>query len=263
MNYTFKFKSVALSALLLSAIAATPIIASANAGTTAGDTRSNQVIELSQKGIVAVKATTLSNPLELAKKYAPNTVSDWETTLEQYHKAVGLSIGVDGATIKASDKGVPGAQAVLSVSSEPLDLKNVKMSDAIKMVNSDGTAVEIVRTVGSNDQQGTSSGSLIATSKPLDIKELEKSGEFKFVTLTGEDGEPLQAVEAIAAQSIDGEAIGTVDFKKASAKDQAFFSAQLDLAQSVESQDTSKIKASLAELLKQYRVQITVLEAAE
>ncbi|MGE7989344.1 hypothetical protein [Lysinibacillus fusiformis] len=72
-----QFKKLALSALLLSS-AAVPTAASA-----ANETKVTNIETLSA---VTTVANSLFNPLELAKNYAPNTLGDWEKTLEQYNE---------------------------------------------------------------------------------------------------------------------------------------------------------------------------------
>ncbi|GGH23533.1 hypothetical protein [Paenibacillus segetis] len=86
MKPNLKFKHVAMSALLISAIGA-PVAANAAPLPQTGDMGTNQMISKLDAG-PATKMISLShsNPLELAKKYAPETVSDWEKILDKYNK---------------------------------------------------------------------------------------------------------------------------------------------------------------------------------
>jgi hypothetical protein len=86
MKTNLKFKHVAMSALLISAIGA-PVAANAAPLPQTGDMGTNQMI-IKLDAVPATKMISLShsNPLELAKKYAPETVSDWEKILDKYNK---------------------------------------------------------------------------------------------------------------------------------------------------------------------------------
>lgn len=87
MKHNLIFKHVAMSALLLSAIGA-PVVANAETGQKSREIISSQVTKLDTVATTKMMSLNLNDPLELAKKYAPETVSDWESTLDKYKKLV-------------------------------------------------------------------------------------------------------------------------------------------------------------------------------
>ena len=111
MNHSLKFKNVALSALLLSAIAAPVSANAADTGSKKQVTNSAVLTNAPSEKGSAFSAVLLSqpNPLELARKYAPDTVSDWEKTLDQYKKASGITLNGSAApgTLSATVVAVP------------------------------------------------------------------------------------------------------------------------------------------------------------
>ncbi|WP_339318014.1 hypothetical protein [Paenibacillus sp. FSL R10-2734] len=95
MNQQMLFKKLALSALLVSAVAApTAVNAASGAKDQNAKTTAAAVLTSASKGSMDTKVTILdwTDPLELAKTYAPNTLEDWKKTLDQYYKAAGFSI---------------------------------------------------------------------------------------------------------------------------------------------------------------------------
>lgn len=95
MNQQMIFKKLALSALLVSAVAA-PTAANAASGAQdqSGKTTAAAVVTPATKGTIATQVTIFDwvDPLELAKTYAPSTLEDWKKTLDQYYKAAGFSV---------------------------------------------------------------------------------------------------------------------------------------------------------------------------
>lgn len=95
MNQQMIFKKLALSALLMSAVAApTAVNAASGANDQSAKTTAAAVVTPATKGSIATQVAILdwADPLELAKTYAPNTLEDWKKTLDQYYKAAGFSI---------------------------------------------------------------------------------------------------------------------------------------------------------------------------
>ncbi|MBP1990498.1 hypothetical protein [Paenibacillus eucommiae] len=239
MNYSLKFKNVALSALLLSAIAAAPV-ANADNGSKQGNITSAHTITKSDKISTVASTLTLSNPLELAKKYAPDTVSDWEKALEKYNKLIGFSI----TDLKTSS----GLASLKTDKADNLSLSKVDVS------------VASIATLAAVPASEVNMESL--------AKKIDKS---ILSTPVETDGEALQIagpLGEVTSGTTSGVASGTasvqaVELKEASGELKAFFKAQIELAEAVESQNAAEIKAALAQLLKQYTVQITELEAAK
>ncbi len=95
MNQQMIFKKLALSALLVSAVAApTSVNAASGASDQSAKTTAAAVVTPATTGSIATQVAILdwADPLELAKTYAPNTLEDWKKTLDQYYKAAGFSI---------------------------------------------------------------------------------------------------------------------------------------------------------------------------
>lgn len=86
MNHKQIMKRLAFSTLLLSAVAS-PVIANA-----ADDTQAKKIstpaisVQKDGKTTAGIEMTVFSNPLELAKQYAPETVKDWKATLDKFEK---------------------------------------------------------------------------------------------------------------------------------------------------------------------------------
>lgn len=84
MNRSHLLKKLAVSALLMSTVAA-PVITNA----ASSKTETSPKVSAHMISTPAAEVTNAFSPLELVKTYAPNTVKDWEKTLEQYKKVVG------------------------------------------------------------------------------------------------------------------------------------------------------------------------------
>ncbi|WP_438348154.1 hypothetical protein ACP8HI_21330 [Paenibacillus sp. FA6] len=104
MNHQLVFAKLALSGLLVSAVVAptmtnaatgVPKEVSATVMKAASVSKELSPKDLSQVDTISATLTTVAsswtNPLELAKIYAPNTLKEWEKTLEQYKAVVGES----------------------------------------------------------------------------------------------------------------------------------------------------------------------------
>ncbi|MEK4344868.1 hypothetical protein [Paenibacillus sp. FSL P4-0184] len=95
MNQQMIFKKLALSALLVSAVAApTAVNAASGANDQSAKTTTAAVVTPANSGSLSASLISFDwvDPLELAKTYAPNTLEDWKKTLDQYYKAAGFSI---------------------------------------------------------------------------------------------------------------------------------------------------------------------------
>lgn len=95
MNQQMIFKKLALSALLVSAVAA-PTAVNAASGANDQSAKTTAAAEVTPANSGSLSASLISfdwvDPLELAKTYAPNTLEDWKKTLDQYYKTAGFSI---------------------------------------------------------------------------------------------------------------------------------------------------------------------------
>lgn len=117
MNHQMVFKKLALSALLVSAVAAPTAANAANKSMDESPkaTASAMIASTASQSVTAKAIGFWADPLEMAKTYAPNTLEDWKKTLEQYNKLTGLtlSVAVDSVSIKQG-KVVELAKEILS-----------------------------------------------------------------------------------------------------------------------------------------------------
>ncbi|TMV46454.1 hypothetical protein FE783_26185 [Paenibacillus mesophilus] len=151
MNHKRLFHKIALSTLLLSAFASP----SAFADTTLETDKVLPAIQMS--------AARMLDPVKLAETYAPETVSDWQQTLSQYHEALRSKVKMNAGGISATIKALPIGEVELGTSeageepaavlSEALSLdKSVTISkvfatDAVKLTKAE-IAAERVELIG-------------------------------------------------------------------------------------------------------------------
>lgn len=255
MNYSFKFRNVALSALLLTAISA-PIVANADSDANANAVTNGTATLKEAKFSIA--AFTMANPVELAKKYAPDTVSEWEKTLARYNKLLSQNYTSQVmATLVAVDVDSDEWKKV-SENAKPGEIKEMQ---ALKVEEGKLTSVEGVKAVKAEQLPHSESKNTLSfsiTTSSADLKKLvdnAKPGEAAAISpveldeqTTGVTSAVLADAETFQVSSIDPTA-------------SAFFKAQTNLNNAVSAKDSAAIKTSLAELLKQYKAQIAELEA--
>ena len=118
MNHQLVLKKLALSALLVSAVAAPT---AANAATKSKDesqklTASTAALVTPANGFTPLSITlsVWAEPLKLAETYAPNTVEDWKKTLEQYKKVSGLSLSIAAEKVASQEGKVELRKVILS-----------------------------------------------------------------------------------------------------------------------------------------------------
>ena len=152
MNRKTLFKNLALSSLLVSAIAVPSVSAASN---------SPQEKEL--EGHIKATATAVAvsfesklAPLELVKTYAPETLKEWDRTLEKYGKLVGatapvaatasISVEKEGSgeemnSIQGTDYGKETIPAVeITVAAVAVD-SNEQMGDTVSAFDKAHTAL--------------------------------------------------------------------------------------------------------------------------
>ncbi|WP_339221302.1 hypothetical protein [Paenibacillus sp. FSL W7-1332] len=224
------FGKLALSAALLGT-AAVPVHASG------ADT--SDVPKQPGKSAPIQAATTISilpNPLELAEKYAPETVQDWKETLEKYGKLAGAEGTFFFSEAAAVDADNGDAQPVTGDGEFGIAIA-VKATPAVDINGSSGSG---------------------------DIKEFKAIQIKEFTPLEGTAIEVAEAVKTDAGivkhDVIHSEATG-LEAVKISDEDLAFIHARIDLFKAVGSKDSDAIKEALAKLLDQYKEQIAMLEA--
>ncbi len=227
------FGKLALSAALLGT-AAVPVHAS---GTDTSD-----VPKQPGKSAPIQAATTISilpNPLELAERYAPETVQDWKETLEKYGKLAG-----------DEDKGVFYVSEATSLSPIEGEREPGPTEGGMKV----SIAVAATPAVNAKDMK--------------DIKEIKDTKEFQEIKIKGAltpiEGGVIEVAERVKSDSGDvvQDEVASVQAVKLSDEDLAFIHARIELFKAVDSKDSDAIKEALAKLLDQYKEQITKLEAA-
>ncbi|MEC0202271.1 hypothetical protein P4H39_06460 [Paenibacillus lautus] len=231
------FGKLALSAALLGT-AAVPVHASG------ADT--SDVPNQPGKSAPIQAATTISilpNPLELAEKYAPETVQDWKETLEKYGKLAG-----------DEGKGVFYFSEAKSLSPTEGEREPGPTEGGIKV----SIAVAATPAVNAKDMK--------------DIKEIKDTKEFQEIKIKGAltpiEGGVIEVAELVKSDSgeiqhdVVQDEVASVQAVKLSDEDLAFIHARIDLFKAVDSKDSDAIKDALAKLLDQYKEQITTLEAA-
>lgn len=235
------FGKLALSAALLGT-AAVPVHAS-------GADTSDVPIQPGKSAPIQA-ATTISilpNPLELAERYAPETVQDWKETLEKYGKLAGAEGTFFFSEAAAVDGDNGDAQPVTGDGEFGITI-----------------AVEATPAIDINESPGSG-----------DIKEFKAIQIKEFTPLEGTAIEVAEAVKTdvgiVKHDVIHSEAAGMEAVKlsdaanlegvKISDEDLAFIHARIDLFKAVGSKDSDAIKEALAKLLDQYKEQIAKLEA--
>jgi hypothetical protein len=232
------FGKLALSAALLGT-AAVPVHASG--ADTTGDVPNQTVKGVHTKAITTINS--VPGPLELAEKYAPETVQDWKETLEKYGKLAG-----------DEGKGVFYFSEAKSLSPTEGEREPGPTEGGMKV----SIAVAATPAVNAKDMK--------------DIKEIKDTKEFLEIKIKGAltpiEGGAIEVAELVKSDSgeiqhdVVQDEVASVQAVKLSDEDLAFIHARIDLFKAVDSKDSDAIKEALAKLLDQYKEQITKLEAA-
>jgi len=288
MNHKHVFGKLALSAALLAASAGT---AHASADSSATDRPLHNVKIYQTKteaGPVASSVRILPDPLELVKQYAPETLKDWEQTLEKYKKLAivegkALFITAEAAPSESDPEAQekPGPIRVAAVAAvKGLDIKDQDIKELKEAANT----VEITEILGDSEilenYEIKGDAGLVHVAKPSDIADQDVPKQWVKTLIrkelksddTASDtiASPIEAniaIKAAAAVSPDDILIEAapgrheeVKAVKLTERDIAFIKAQMELAQAMESKDSDAIKNALAQLLEQYKAQIAQLE---
>ncbi|MED5021012.1 hypothetical protein P9847_27495 [Paenibacillus chibensis] len=237
-------KRTALSAVMLSAVAA-PAITNADSSQKAEAVPAVKT-EAAMSAATAVSADAkqiqiakILDPVELAKQYAPETVSDWQETMKHFSKSITLkatkdettpmaSVEIQDVAVKGETKLIPAAKAVAAVK-----LDTVKANNLVKTEKAEPAAENFAKAVR------------------LDMVSVPAAVSMPVATLVpGDDNAKTVAVSLVTASSLpEGE-------------HDAFGNAWTALSKAEESKDAAAIKDALAELLKQYK-QMIADEAAD
>lgn len=291
------FKKTVASALLMSAVAA-PAVTNADASEqpqVPSDVPAKVAAMPAIKGAVVTSA--MADPLELAQKYAPDTVEDWKQTLEQFKKVAGegprffsviKAVPVeDAAKVKAGEASpvTETLQQAATISGEKIRIEILdKLKDKAAEVLDQAKDLELADVPG--QIQVFDKAEVLGQLKELDkaevlgqIKELVKSeavdqakpvdeakalGPAKVIISKLGDlkVEAAKTEPAVADDSEHSKTLSIAVSKEASESAIAFMKAHIALHDAVESKDEAAIKDALAKLLVQYKAQIKELEAA-
>jgi len=222
MNCTSRIKSFALSAMLVTAIAAGPVSANASESNTVTPVKPVQQAQ-QVKPIIThtfeATATALSftDPLELASKYAPETVDDWKKTLESYKQLTEFP-------------------------------KDALASEAVKV------EITTLATVGQAVSADAKSSTISFHVK--DIGRVEQTAAHKVMLKEN----IRDIVKAEAGVNVIGSEQNEIKLSIAAAEIPSLLKAQLNLAKAAESKNEDEIIKSLAVLLAEYKQEINKLE---
>lgn len=241
-------KNIALSALMVSAIAV-PAAANAESGTKPANLlTASQEAPLSTvtlKALPSVAAVQLADPLKLAKEYAPDTVTDWEQTLEKHKSLAGES-----AVITLGD----GEVSFIPAGDVPVELTKSTLSSA-----------EAIKILPEQKIEGIENVQFNLVTKPAEPA-VDAGGSISLPK--GDSAQNLTVAFAAlqSAQNDDSFSLtvsgNSVMSLTAAPGGDSIIQGRIDLDRAVQSKDAEAIKKSLAELLKLYKAQIEKLEQA-
>ncbi|RKN80722.1 hypothetical protein [Paenibacillus ginsengarvi] len=224
------FSKIALSTALLSAIAS-PSVFAENAGSQASVSTAPAALH------VAVSSVAITDPVKLAEKYAPETVSDWKQTLEQYREAMSDKFGLpaDGEGM-ASIKSVTLSRAAQAADADEAGMVSFKLES----VSGEAVTLTPAQTI-TLDTAEAPIGTVSLT--PFEIKDGVTAG----VTVMS-----IPGIATATAVSISGEAKPLTN---------AFLDGWKALDEAARSEDGAAIKQALAHQLDLYKQEIASLKA--
>ncbi|GAB6928428.1 hypothetical protein JCM10914A_24110 [Paenibacillus sp. JCM 10914] len=235
------FGKLALSAALLS-VAAVPVHA-------AGNDAVSTAPSLNIEGVQAISTTIghFQSPLELAEKYAPDTVKDWKEALKKYDELAGTEDGLHFAETQpvvrihdlagvALPEGEFAESITLEISAADVkdfkDWKETKNLNGVKAIKGD---------------------TFFSVAKINDAVASAKDGAFTAVQPVKASADSVQ-YELLEGKEVSLSAVAISD------ESRSFIHARMDLFKAVESKDSDAIKEALANLLDEYKKQIVQLE---
>jgi F0F1-type ATP synthase epsilon subunit len=243
MNYKMMIKNVAMSTLLLSAVAGPQVFADSakqpvNQTEVAGTAAASHLMEtvkLENAATTTFASKNILDPVKLAETYAPDTVEEWKSVLEQYNNLT--------------------SKLFLSVNAEKLEI--VESADLSKITNVKSAA-----------------GTISFSMKALTADEAKQVGD-KMVTLIKAEGVPLEvkalddkdivAVEAGTAIATNAVSITAATAVPVDGKFQLspFAQGWTELDKAVNTKDATEIKQALSKHLELYKQEIVALEKTE
>ncbi|OAB27056.1 hypothetical protein PMSD_24070 [Paenibacillus macquariensis subsp. defensor] len=272
MNHQMIFKKLALSAVLVSAVAVPTVTnAASEPKAVSPEATSKTVTTVSGNKVLATGTTVASswaNPLELVKTYAPTTLEDWKKTLEQYKKVAGNDLsGIYKATkMVSAEPAVSGEAMPFFIDMEKIDIDPDQAFEITSLEPAvSGEAMPFFIDMKKID---------IKPGQAFDITSLESSGVEHIAAIPTAIGEANNMSVTLVMDNgkADQAAFEKTSFVKStmatsseqmSEGDQAFFKAQIALNDAAKSKDAAAIKEALAKLLVQYKQQIADFETAK
>lgn len=226
MKRNLLIRKIALSTLLLSAVASPSAFADAPPEASTDTVKAVQAIKIS--------AASVMDPLKLAETYAPETVEDWKQTLAEYDEAIRSRVRVTAGNIATFAKTVQVDQAELiqiQPGAEPIVLSTVTelgegQSIALKAIG----AAEPVTLTEADIAEGTPnvvSGGVLSVTAP------NETVSFAVAVSPNAEGQPISA----------------------------FMQGWSDLSKAVESKDGNAIKQALAHQLTLYKEKIALISS--
>ncbi|MEC0241173.1 hypothetical protein P4H66_15075 [Paenibacillus dokdonensis] len=231
MNVQNILKRTALSALMFSAVAAPAVTnADSSSKTETSAVKTLAAITVPAKdsnNVQGIMITKISDPLALAKKYAPETVEDWQKTLDQFRKTFASEMMKDVVIGKA----------------QMLEIAPVEKTGEYE--------VAVPTTAGKATPAEKLTISLVTVKDITGVKTDHYELATPAASLTDSENKTEQASIAVSFTAIEA--------KKA---DTPLAKAWTALSDAEESNNADAIKKALSELLEQYKQQIAEKEAA-
>jgi len=236
MKNNSKFKQVALSALVLTAVAVPTVANAAKPSLQSVPAQTIEKIDVSGQSATfkmtnispALQAVQAVDPVEVARKYAPDTVKLWKETLAAYKKTASQA----ALTVYATESIKNG-----SATTRPARLIQVESINAAALNNA-----KIAETISARPIELKAGGESVAL----------KSGSSETVELRAVESVP--ASKATTASTVNGKAIETI-----SAVSIASFDDTYELQQALETKNGDKIRAALSDLLDTYQDRIAAI----
>ncbi|WP_339206183.1 hypothetical protein MHH56_01750 [Paenibacillus sp. FSL K6-3182] len=164
MNHKLIISRVVLSSALLMSAVAGPAISNA-ASKSPEPEKFSMLQKVTTSASISADATTgvavvnsFTNPLDLAKKYAPDTLADWQGTLDQYEKTIGstmknlissveaipaISAGKETISISKSENVGTLSMSTAAVKISDSNKLNIAPADVVQLDKNTGTAVQM------------------------------------------------------------------------------------------------------------------------
>ncbi|GMK38936.1 hypothetical protein PCCS19_19900 [Paenibacillus sp. CCS19] len=251
-NTTSSTTAEAPRLIAVSELKSAPVSGKELSVTTAATEGTVKITTTSKSAQAAPVITSFTSPVELAEKYAPDTVEEWKSTLTQYDKLVQKHS--PAATLTANE----AVEAIETVSTVPAPVaSDAKLIETVEVIKSTkkGSAAETAKAVKISEEVKATKSAPAPTLQPVSIAIIDKE-DASFTLNRIEAVEAQPAVETLIAQEAGTVTVQTYD------PDLTFIKAEIALAKAAESKDAQSIKNALKQLMEQYKIQIAELEQA-